>query len=345
MAWEALEQRAHHATTHDSRILREQSNRQYRERGLEFWEEFPKDPRRWQWLHYTVMQPPAYWSDLEQASKACRVGTCENAKVDVRARADWERRYVGLRAEFLSSRAAESRWQSLLWHELQSRLRDTDYAMKRNEEVNLAQLAGDALDFARTLKPNDSLMDGVLDITSRVADLMACDTELAHAFIAGVKTLPEERFHQLAIGLEARVALRNVPLELQLRAIDGKDIDFGVLRGKIVLLEFWSLGCSTCIAAMPGIREVYDRYRHLGFEVVGLCFENESQLPRVRTALEKAGANWPQSLQGSMRESALARRLGLTSPGYLLLDRNGLLIASDGMLKHPRVLERWIQNL
>ena len=44
----------------------------------------------------------------------------------------------------------------------------------------------------------------------------------------------------------------------------------GQLQGKVVLLDFWATWCNPCVAKMPYVAEMYERYRDQGFIVIGL---------------------------------------------------------------------------
>ena len=42
-------------------------------------------------------------------------------------------------------------------------------------------------------------------------------------------------------------------------------------RGKVVLVNFWSTSCVTCVEEMPRIVETYKKYRDRGFETVAVA--------------------------------------------------------------------------
>ncbi len=44
----------------------------------------------------------------------------------------------------------------------------------------------------------------------------------------------------------------------------------GQLQGKVVLLDFWATWCNPCVAKLPYISELYERYRDQGFVVISL---------------------------------------------------------------------------
>ena len=62
-------------------------------------------------------------------------------------------------------------------------------------------------------------------------------------------------------------------------------------KEKLVYLDFWGSGCRPCIRTFPRLKEIYDKYSPLGFEVVGVSLDenewvwknmiNKQQLPWI----------------------------------------------------------------
>ena len=68
------------------------------------------------------------------------------------------------------------------------------------------------------------------------------------------------------------------------------------LRGRVVLVEFWTFGCWNCRNVEPHIRQWYDRYRDKGFIVIGVHtpeFAFERKLERLRSYLEEHDIQYP----------------------------------------------------
>ena len=42
------------------------------------------------------------------------------------------------------------------------------------------------------------------------------------------------------------------------------------LRGKVVLIDFWTYGCYNCVNTLPHVTRLYDTYKDKGFVVVGV---------------------------------------------------------------------------
>ncbi len=99
------------------------------------------------------------------------------------------------------------------------------------------------------------------------------------------------------------------PLTLKFTALDGREIDLEKMRGKVVLIDFWATWCPPCVAEMPHLKAVYQKYHPRGLEIVGLS------LDRDRKALEKYVAKekvpWAQRFDGEPWENRWPRNMGL----------------------------------
>ena len=48
-------------------------------------------------------------------------------------------------------------------------------------------------------------------------------------------------------------------------------------KGKVVLVNLWATWCGPCIAEMPHLNEMQEKYRDKGFEIIGLNTDDESK--------------------------------------------------------------------
>ncbi len=68
------------------------------------------------------------------------------------------------------------------------------------------------------------------------------------------------------------------------------------LRGKVVLVDFWTYSCINCIRTLPYLRKWYDTYKDQGFVIVGVHspeFEFEKKTENVAKALKDLQVTWP----------------------------------------------------
>jgi peroxiredoxin len=52
--------------------------------------------------------------------------------------------------------------------------------------------------------------------------------------------------------------------------MEGKTFDTENVAGKVLIIDFWSIYCSSCIQEMPHIVDLYNKYQDQGLRVVGI---------------------------------------------------------------------------
>lgn len=99
------------------------------------------------------------------------------------------------------------------------------------------------------------------------------------------------------------------------------------LRGKVVVVEFWTFGCYNCKNRMPYTQEMYAEYRDQGLEIVGIHspeFKYEEDVDNIKKALVDLGVTWPVVLD-TRRRTFWEWQAGGTAywPRTYVLDREG----------------------
>jgi thiol-disulfide isomerase/thioredoxin len=68
------------------------------------------------------------------------------------------------------------------------------------------------------------------------------------------------------------------------------------LKGKVVLVDFWTYSCINCVRTLPYLRAWYDRYHDKGLEIVGVHspeFAFERSETNLRQAMKDLKVTWP----------------------------------------------------
>ena len=68
------------------------------------------------------------------------------------------------------------------------------------------------------------------------------------------------------------------------------------LRGRVVLIEFWTFGCFNCRNTVPHIKSLSDRYRDKGLTVIGVHSPEtaaESNIEDLRREVASLGISYP----------------------------------------------------
>jgi len=78
-----------------------------------------------------------------------------------------------------------------------------------------------------------------------------------------------------------------------------KPLSLAGLRGKVVLVDFWTYSCINCLRTIPHLQAWYAAYHKDGFEIVGVHtpeFAFEHELSNVESAVHRLGVTWPVAL-------------------------------------------------
>ena len=114
------------------------------------------------------------------------------------------------------------------------------------------------------------------------------------------------------------------PLDIRFTALDGREVDLAKLKGKVVLIEFWSTSCGPCIGEMPSVKAAYEKYHSRGFEVLAISLDDKESVLRKFVAEKKLP--WPQHFDGKGWENKFAVRYGIFAiPTMWLVDKGGNL--------------------
>ena len=73
-------------------------------------------------------------------------------------------------------------------------------------------------------------------------------------------------------------------------------LNMASLRGKVVLVDFWTYGCVNCVNTLPHVTELYAKYKDRGLVVVGVHtpeFPFERSASNVQAALKRHGITYP----------------------------------------------------
>jgi len=99
------------------------------------------------------------------------------------------------------------------------------------------------------------------------------------------------------------------------------------LRGKVVLVNFWTYGCINCVHTLPHVTQLYAKYKDRGFVVIGIHtpeFPFERSAANVQTALKRHGITYPVAQDNDSRTwNAYSNQYW---PAQYIVDRSGKVI-------------------
>ena len=157
-----------------------------------------------------------------------------------------------------------------------------------------------------------------------VGDPGVVDRRSATAIPSGEASLPSP----IAQSPQAAVALEDLGPAPELAGItawiNSEPTTLASLRGKVVLIHFWTFGCINCIHVQPYVKAWYERYADAGLVVIGvhtpeLSFERD--LANVRDAVAHDGVLFPVAFDPAFATWHAYRNSYW--PAFYFIDRDG----------------------
>jgi thiol-disulfide isomerase/thioredoxin len=100
------------------------------------------------------------------------------------------------------------------------------------------------------------------------------------------------------LKLHVDLPLRRLPAELvghpapELRDIkawkNGGPVTLAGLRGKVVLLDFWGYWCGPCMASMPELMKLHDRFKDKGLVIIAVHDDSIASIAEMDQKVETA---------------------------------------------------------
>jgi thiol-disulfide isomerase/thioredoxin len=98
------------------------------------------------------------------------------------------------------------------------------------------------------------------------------------------------------------------------------------LRGKVVMVEFWTFGCYNCRNVEPYVKEWYRHYEDQGFVVIGVHspeFSHEREMESVKRYMAERHIRFPVPIDNDF--STWNRYGNRYWPAMYLIDKRGII--------------------
>ena len=162
---------------------------------------------------------------------------------------------------------------------------------------------------------------GRFDIAERVCEM-------------GANT-PTRRFENTSKSAQAVRHGRQTRAPLQGKDVDGRAIKLADFKGKVVVIDFWATWCPPCIARMPVLADLRQKYEKKGFEILGVNLDSvredlggdsKKAVPIIRRFVLANRVGWPNVVD----DSSVAKAYEINDiPASFLIDRAGIVRGVD----------------
>ena len=89
------------------------------------------------------------------------------------------------------------------------------------------------------------------------------------------------------------------PLDGAVQWLNSPPLTAQALRGKVVLIDFWTYSCVNCLRTLPYVRAWYDKYKDQGLVVIGVHapeFAFEKDIDNVKRAVRDLKVDYPVAI-------------------------------------------------
>jgi thiol-disulfide isomerase/thioredoxin len=348
----------------------------FREDGMKLWDVFKTDRRRYDWFYKTVMDSWLqlhYWLNIDSGIikyfARSSMHSTYDIPIDWNKLDEWDGKYSKMKEEYFAHLINTSgkdeifhQTSTILVKELESFLKlSLNEEYRHHGKINLSKLdelfvtAANYIVNYEDENSNRLSIDEKMWLTAPLLramdnDFFSCYQEFGltaenvKKYIGTLQSNNNRILKQWCIQRSSLLSLRDKPFDLNSTSIDGRQINLKDLRGKVVLVDIWSTSCSSCIARMPAIKKLYEKYKTNGFEVVSICFNYGKELKKIKTIENKIKGGWPILMLGGQGTDIISREKSPAGqlfkkygffgvPQLLLLNKQGKLVLLNDILR------------
>jgi ankyrin repeat protein/thiol-disulfide isomerase/thioredoxin len=114
--------------------------------------------------------------------------------------------------------------------------------------------------------------------------------------------------------------------DFERRDLDDNPISLALLRGRVVLIDFWATWCGPCIGELPHLKRVAQTFADKPFTLLSISLDDD--LETARKMIREKDMTWTHVLEGGWGGTELPELYAVQGiPQLFLIDQNGNLAA------------------
>ncbi|MCF8378575.1 MAG: AhpC/TSA family protein [Bacteroidales bacterium] len=166
------------------------------------------------------------------------------------------------------------------------------------------------------------------------------DIPFVKSFVNNARESENKYYSLKGLGEKLKEA-KPEDLDLNIADQNGNLIKLSSLKGKVVLLYFWSSKSADCQALNPALHQIYEKYKKYGFEVYAVGLENSKEA--WAKTIKYEGLDWINVSELSFPDSKAAQKFNVrTLPASYLYNKEGEIVARNIF---GQELQKWLDNL
>lgn len=123
----------------------------------------------------------------------------------------------------------------------------------------------------------------------------------------------------LALGANAADELSGPAPSFTLESRSGETVSLADLEGDVVMINFWATWCGPCREEMPHLEALHQRYKDLGFTLLGINVEDDRK--GVERYLGETPVSFDVLYDPANKVSEMYDVIAM--PSTVMVDRNG----------------------
>jgi thiol-disulfide isomerase/thioredoxin len=120
--------------------------------------------------------------------------------------------------------------------------------------------------------------------------------------------------------------------------LNSEPVHLADLKGKVVMVEFWTFGCYNCRNVEPYVKQWHEKYAHQGFVIIGVHspeFSHEREIDNVRRYIKDHNIQFAVPIDNDF--STWNKYGNRYWPAMYLIDKRGII-------RHVRIGEGGYQD-